>query len=155
MKKVMIFLFLTAFTSSCEKRETVDLTYLCKFPENLISSCYYGISNYQNTEIVIKDAEAYHDFENAIRAQLLNTDCDTATLPYIDFSLWTLLGEKTQGGGCSAEYDRRIGENNKEKKVTYTITVVYSGQCYMLLGSWNWVLVPKLKEGYTVESRVE
>jgi hypothetical protein len=61
-----------------------------------------------------------------------------------------LLGKHTSGGGCHAEYIRKIYEDDCDKVITYEIIVEYSGGCDMLIGNWNWVYIPKLLVDYTV-----
>lgn len=156
MKKLFFCLISISFLLiACEKENVTDITDRCLFHDDLLGTCFYGISSYANEEIIIKDNEAYQVFEDSIRIHPLNTNCDTASLTPIDFNVFTLLAKKTSGGGCSVIYDRKVLKDSENKKIIYKIKVQYEGPCDMLISSWNWVYIPKLEEGYSVEFQVE
>jgi hypothetical protein len=75
--------------------------------------------------------------------------------PSIDFSEYTLLGVYASGGGCDIQFIRRVEERPDAGKYTYTIEVRECGMCDMLRYSMNWVLVPKLPDGWMVEFSIE
>ena len=72
----------------------------------------------------------------------------------IDFSKYTVLENFVKTGGCSAVYERNVSKDIIHKKIVYTITIHRCGICKILLMSWNWVLVPKIPEDYTIEYKV-
>ena len=82
-------------------------------------------------------------------------DCDTSELPEIDFSKYTLLSKLTQGGGCTATYQRKILNDTKNRKIIYEIAVDYEGKCEMLIGNWNFVFVPKTPDDYSVDFQIK
>lgn len=144
------------FIASCEKSDKIiEITNDCKFYDNILSTCFYGISGSKYNEIIITDNETYQTFGDSIRIHPANVDCDTAKLPYIDFNKYSLLGKRTNGGGCSAKYDRKILKDIENKKIIYQISVVYEGNCKMLLGSMNWAYIPKLPNDYKVEFKLK
>ena len=51
---------------------------------------------------------------------------------------------------------KRLGNayNPTHKKIVYTVTVHQCGGCEKNNTSWNWVLVPKIPEDYTIEFKV-
>lgn len=152
-----ILLFAIAFTG-CEKEKIDenlnDITKDSEFKE-LLSDCFNGIFQKDYSEIIITDSESYKNFEDSIRVQAGGLNCNTASLPYIDFSKFTLLGKFTQGGGCSVNYDRAVFDDTENKKIIYKISVEYSGPCDMWIFNWNWVCIPKLPEDYEVEFHVK
>ena len=108
-----------------------------------------------DTEVVITDNESYLEYFNQKRVYPYNSDCDTAELPAIDFGTYSLIGKYTEGGGCDADFRREIIDYQREKKIVYTIKVKYTGSCKMLITCMNWALIPRLKNGYEVEFKVE
>jgi hypothetical protein len=155
MKKFFFVLLIgSMFFISCKKDEKIDLTQQCVFYDNFLGVCFNRLAALEFDQFIITDNKAYQTFADSIRDHPYNINCDTATLPTIDFTKYSLLGKKTSGGGCSATYNRLILQDNNEKKLIYKITVQYKGSCSMLLASWNWVIIPKLEKGYSVEFQV-
>lgn len=149
--QILLFVFFLSCEKDCEIR---DITDQCIFHEEFLSPCFHGITSSEYNEIVISDTTVYYQFGHAIRIFPCNLNCDTARLPPIDFSKYTLLGKRTYGGGCTAEYVRQVFEDKCEKMIIYEINVEYSGGCDMLIGNWNWVYIPKLPVDFTVAFRV-
>jgi len=151
-RKIFIVLIQIIILASCEKIDkVVDLTNECEFHDNILTTCFSGISDSKYDEIVISDNETYQAFGHAIRIHPVNVDCDTAQLPFINFNKYSLLGKRTTGGGCSAKYERKIIKDLENEKIIYQISVIYEGDCYMLISSMNWVFIPKLSPDYKVE----
>ena len=149
--KIILLGLLFIFTISCEKdSELTDITSECEFYDNILSTCFYGSSNSQYDEIVFRDNDSFQEFGDTVRIYLANLDCDTAMLPVIDFSKYSLLSKSTNGGGCSATYQRKVLKDTKNRKIIYEISVDYEGVCDMLLGSRNWAIIPKIPDNYTV-----
>lgn len=137
---------------SCNKdSEVIDITDDCEFYDNILSTCFYGTSGSEYDEIVFRDNDSYQEFGDIVRIYPVNLDCDTAQLPIIDFNNYSLLTKRTNGGGCSATYKRKVIKDAENKKIIYEIAVDYEGTCEMLLGSRNWALVPKILDDYNVE----
>lgn len=152
MKKFFFVLLIgSMFFISCKKDEKSDLTQQCVFYDNFTGVCFNGLAAMTIKEIIITDNNTYQNFANSIRDYPYNINCDTATLPIIDFTRYTLLGKYTSGAGCSATYDRQILKDDNRKKLIYRIIVQYEGYCKMNLASFNWVIIPKLENGYSVE----
>ena len=152
MKKLFFVLLIgLMFFIACKKDEKQDLTNQCVFYDNFLSTCFYGLSTPRYDQIIITDNKTYQNFADSIRIHPYNIKCDTATLPIIDFTKYSLLGKYTGGGGCSATYYRQILQDKNGKKLIYRIIVQYEGSCSMILASWNWVIIPKLEKGCFVE----
>ena len=139
----------------CNDEEFYNYTDQCIFPESFITPCFSNISEYNSDRVIITTQTDYLAFQHAIRASFQNMPCDTAKLPEIDFSKYSLLGIESEGGGCMVDYQRNLYKDTREKKIIYDVKVTYSGFCFMLIGSWNWVYIPKLQSGYSVEFRLE
>ncbi len=72
----------------------------------------------------------------------------------VDFSKYTLLGNYAQGG-CDAAFTRSVIPDDNNKRYNYTVKVRQAGLCKKLVYSMNWVLVPKLPPGYSVDFRIK
>jgi hypothetical protein len=152
--KLLKFLILYAVLSlfSCDKGgEVIDITNDCKFYSNILSTCFYMSNDYDYDEIVIRDNDSYQRFSDAIRIPSSIVDCDTAQLPPIDFTYYTLLSKQTGGGGCHATYLRKVIKDTEHKKIIYEIEVKYEGICAMIISNRNWVIVPKIPDDYNIE----
>ena len=71
--------------------------------------------------------------------------------PQIDFSEYSLLGFWTTGGGCNIRFIREVSRDDTNNKYLYEIRVNECGSCEMLRYDANFVLVPRLPDGYTVD----
>ena len=96
---------------------------------------------YLQEEKVVIDSEA--DF----RHYFDSTDCEQ---PAIDFTRHTLLGFYGEGQ-CSVKYIRKVERDEENKLYRYTLKIRSCGLCKKLAISYNWVIVPKLPLGWTVE----
>lgn len=144
---------LLVFTA-CEDKDPEDITGRVEFDFRISNPCFYGYNGTANEEMVIRDEAAYERFAEEIRIDLQNADCDTASLPPIDFSQHSLIGVYTRGGGCKADYERTVSLNHDDRQVTYQVSVTYSGLCYMLISHFNWALIPALPSNYSVHFEV-
>lgn len=156
MRKTPFILFIiTIILTGCSKDGFIDdITAQTDFREIITNPCFYGIGGSEFDEIVINDNESYQDFGDSIRIYPINLDCDTASLPYIDFNNYTLVGKSTLGGGCGAVYVRKMFKDNSNKIIVYEIDVEYIGNCYMSISNRNWSIIPKLSKDYEVVFRV-
>lgn len=95
-------------------------------------------------EFVIRDDSAYMQ---------LFSDAHQCTPPEIDFTRYTLLGLYADGG-CEASFARKVTRDDSEDSFHYTVKVKDCGDCESLQVSYNWVLVPRLPDGWTVTFEV-
>ena len=103
-------------------------------------------------EVVINDSVSYKALEDSMLVRTF-PGCDTAHFVHIDFNTNTLIGKKIGMGVCDS-ICREIVADTVQKKYIYTIRhkQFVGGICggaYKI--SMNWVLVPKLPDGYKVE----
>ena len=148
----MIFFLLLGLVVGCEK------PLLC-----------IGLKN-KNSGIIVSDLDIgkylwpdqlpqdeYIITNDSVYAELLElipNDRRDDKIPAVDFEKHTVLGKYASGGGCDIAFHRNVEKNNRRKMYVYTIKVKTCGFCEKLGMSMNWVLVPKLPEGYTVKFEV-
>ena len=123
-------------------------------------SCYEPAVTYANPKsgknnIVIDNAtsfQTYFDYKNYYDSTRFgaNFPCLNYQLEPVDFSKYMLLGNYA-AGGCNVAFTRIVEQDEQAKKYSYTVKVREAGACKKLEYSMNWVLVPKLPAGYTVE----
>jgi len=99
----------------------------------------------------IVDQEFVVDRQEELDSLYQEHECDSIEDPEIDFSKSTLLGIYTSGGGCNIQFIREVEKEEENKKYVYTIRIRECGWCDMGFISMNWVLVPKLPEGWIVK----
>jgi hypothetical protein len=96
----------------------------------------------QQEKFTIDDYAAY---------TLLFPGCD---VPSIDFRNYTLLG-LSASGGCEVKFIREVKRLDDEHRYHYKVTVKECGRCKKLGTSYNWVIVPKLPNNWTVSFEIE
>lgn len=101
---------------------------------------------------VIDDSTEYAALKSAFSQSLF---CEESNFPSIDFEEYTLLGQWSDGGGCTINYYRSVADLSDSKEYLYTVTVQSCGFCEMYGFSYNWVLVPKLPIDYTVRFQLK
>lgn len=146
-----LLILLSVFISSCSKDTYIDITDQCVFPQLFTNQCFWGNPGGEYDEIVFISNDEFESFTDSIRIFPININCDTATVPYIDFDAYTLLGKYTKGGGCNVDYERRVFKDVTNQTIIYEINMDYSGTCLLLITSRNWVLIPKSVNNYSVE----
>jgi hypothetical protein len=152
MKKSLIAIILFSLTFiACEEDKLIDITDQCKFENIIFGECFTRFYNYGQDQIVITNNETYLIFCDSVRVLPYSPNCDSATPEIINFTQYSLLAVSTGGGGCDAYYERKILKDIQHKKIIYKIKARYTGECMAILSSWNWVLIPKIEEGYSVE----
>jgi len=116
--------------------------------ENMEFGCFFSLPNDQ---LEIRTQEAYTTFSESI---VNNTQGMACNFPSIDFEKNSLIGVTTKGTGCSRSYLRSFSESDNNTYL-YKVTVRECGQCEPLETNNNLILVPKLKEGWTVKFESE
>lgn len=155
MRKAMLLPILFLLFTACDDKSPEDITDEVELDVDILSACFSGFDGFEYEQLVIRDAAAYQQLEEETRADIQHVNCDTASLPSIDFSRYTLIGVNTSGGGCGADYQRKVIWDEADERVTYHVSVTYSGPCYMLIGSFNWALIPALPEDFAVRFEVK
>jgi hypothetical protein len=116
----------------------------------------------ENTGIIVESVDfscdtPYRDGSFIINSQNeldsiidLNSGCNR---PSIDFAQYTVLGRYAYAS-CVGSYYREVVSDTANQQYNYSISVISCGDCDCLCENMNWVLVPKLPEGYAVEFTV-
>ncbi|MBD2699086.1 hypothetical protein IC229_00440 [Spirosoma sp. BT702] len=108
----------------------------------------------RNNIVIDNDSSfrAYFDYKNYYDSTRFdrNFSCLNYQLEPVNFSKYSLLGNYA-AGGCDVAFTRTVERDDMAKKYIYTVKVREAGACKKLEYSMNWVLVPKLPMGYTVE----
>jgi hypothetical protein len=112
-----------------------------------ISGCF---DESVSDERIIRTQQAYAALAQGPDGQ----QCPYGSFPEIDFDRYTLLG-KYASGKCKAKFFRQVLQDDAAKTVTFNILVKDRGLCKSAAISWNWVLVPKIPEDYTITFNVE
>jgi len=149
-------ILLVVFVTCCVKNDkdddsTIQVKYL---PNNFFGPCFDDYFGKTFDEIIITNNVSYKLFGDSIRSKAINLNCSNTIITPIDFSKYILIGKYTIGGGCSVTYKRQIIDDEENKKITYQITTTYSGTCYKSFFSFNWALIPKIPDEYTLEFQV-
>jgi hypothetical protein len=77
--------------------------------------------------------------------------CCAARLDSLNFAQYDILGLSTVNQGQQSTYLREVHRDETNKKVIYTVTERYCKRSSPVEGQGNFVLVPKLPSGYSVE----
>ena len=120
----------------------LDVVYL-----NDLGPCFPIFSSTSSSGYVINDSKSFQTFRDSTVSK--NIACDTASLPNIDFSQYTLIGITTKGT-CSLHNLKEVIDDKEHLKYIYKIQVISTGSCYVLAITMNWALVPKLPSNYNV-----
>ena len=99
---------------------------------------------------IIRDESTYRLMFNSSPTSL-----PTCSLPTIDFNNFDLLGLPAEGSGCDIKYIRNVKRVENKQKYEYSVKVRTCGLCKMLGTSDNWILVPKIPEGWSISFEVE
>ncbi|MEN8958615.1 MAG: hypothetical protein ABF242_10625 [Flavobacteriales bacterium] len=145
MKKIIFITTILALGYSCNKIN-------CSLPAQTNGTGEI-ISNAEIVQTNILDVDFNREY--VINSDSANTidakvEFNNGTTDSINFTNYTLLGKWAEGG-CNVVIERDVERKNSEKRLIYTLEVHECGNCDMLTGSMNWVLVPKIPEDYTVE----
>jgi hypothetical protein len=154
--KSLLVILLSILSASCEReKELIEITSECKFHDNILTTCFSGDISTEYDEYIFRNNNSFQNYGDQSRINPININCDTAQLPNIDFSKFSLLTKITIGGGCNANYERTITKDTKNKKIIYQITATYNGHCYMQIINRNWVVTPKIPDDYTIVFNVD
>jgi hypothetical protein len=157
MKPILILILLfTLFVpggSSCSKEKTdsqkieLKITYL-----NSIGECYKFTDSHRG--YVINDSISFQSIGDSAKVAW-PTLCDSAKLPKIDFSKYSLLGKLTITSPCD-KINREVLLDSINKKYVFNINIQHTQESciYIAVPNMNWVLVPKLPIKYAVEFNV-
>jgi hypothetical protein len=149
----------TAYNNSINKTEKkanplTDITDKCVFPKANTSNTSFCFSAINYFSKVITNQASYIEFENSIWCPWHRV-YDTAHLfNNIDFEKYSLLVCVTTYSGCSY-YKRMVYKDEVDKKIVYKITLKDDSRLEVIIFDMNFVFIPKLPIGYTVEFQVD
>ncbi|MDY0142277.1 MAG: hypothetical protein RBR97_10315 [Bacteroidales bacterium] len=135
-----LIVFMLLF-SSCEKEDIFEGIIVKEFDTGY---CLPPFGNEPNEYIITNDS-LYQDL-----LTLGTVVCEDYTLPEIDFAIYSLLGKFTVSDGEVKYYKREVIKDVGSLKYTYKIYMKCKNNSKAAV-SMNWVLVPKLPAGYSVE----
>ena len=111
--------------------------------------------DYTVDQYIITNDSTYQALSVNLKYDFVNRpECNNAEPQLIDFLKHSLLGHYASGG-CEVDFIREVTDDNANQRYIYTIKVLECGRCKKLQVSMNWVLVPKLPQGYTVKFEVK
>jgi hypothetical protein len=136
MKNILVLLII--FTTACKKCPLVPASSLA-FEEGTLGFCLS--SKISKTEYIIENETQLND--------LFLTEKCTGQVPSIDFANKTLLGKYTSGQ-CDVKIKKSLQKDDKNKTYTYYISICEKGNCKKMVSNMNWIIVDKVKAGYSV-----
>ncbi|MDD2635971.1 MAG: hypothetical protein PHW82_10775 [Bacteroidales bacterium] len=142
--KITFFLSILFF-SSCETEDVFEGIIVKEFDTG---RCFPPFGQ-EPDEYVITDDSLYQSM-----LTIGTIVCDDYTLPEIDFTSYTLLGKYTVSNGEVKYYEREVIKDKGSSKYIYNIYMKCKNNNKAAI-SMNWVLVPKLPAGYSVEFIVD
>ena len=142
---IILAAFLTVIFQSCQKENIYEGIIVSEFD---FGRCFPPFGEAGDEYVITNDSL----YRNLLKFGV--TVCENYTLPDIDFSTYTLLGKYTVSDGEPKYYKREVIKDENRKKYIYSIFIKCKNN-YKAALSMNWVLVPKLPEGYSVEFSVE
>ena len=151
MKKSIIILFTVLFILaifSCNK--SPKCWGKTESTEGLIESDFNPCLN---CNILVNPDESYvinSDAEYQELSLLAHSNQTVCQFENINFNNYTLLG-KSIWASCKYKIKRNVIEDEDNNKYIYTIELKECGNCSDLTKIDNWVLVPKIPIGYSVE----
>ena len=142
--KFTVISFILLF-SSCEKEDIFEGIIVKEFD---IGRCFPPFGNEPDKYVITNDSL----YQNLLTYGTIV--CDSYTLPDIDFVTYTLLGKFTVSDGEVKYYKREVIKDEDNMKYIYNIYMKCKNNSKAAI-SMNWVLVPKLPAGYSVEFTVD
>ena len=100
-------------------------------------------AGYQENFVITTDSAYQKTFLNDATGQ------PTCNLPKIDFSTYSLLGQRASGQ-CDVKFIREVTRVDSERKYHYKVVAKNCGACKKETYSDNWVTVPRVPNGWTV-----
>lgn len=151
MKNKFLFFLIISLLLSCNKEDIITGVIV---QEVDLSICLSSVLDYEtDNEFIFKEDSTYDNFLNLHKAEI-EQNCENYQFPEIDFSSYSLIGKLTMAEGKIKYYKREVIINDDNSKYIYTITVYTKSFNKIQAVDYNWVLVPKIPENYTVEFNI-
>ncbi len=106
-----------------------------------------------NCNVLINPDSSYiinSDLEYQELSLLANSNQTICQFENINFNNYSLLG-KSVWASCKYKLNRNVTEDKANNKYIYTIELKECGSCSDLTKIDNWVLVPKIPTGYSID----
>lgn len=160
MRNLLIVLITFFLLNGCEKNEGIyeiqDVIYL-ENKELFNSITCFSVSNINLSEgFVIADNKEYQELTDSMRINPINpnVNCDTASLVYINFSEYSLIGIMTTYGTCDT-IKRKVLFDDSNNYIYNVDIKEYTGSCnLMLVMNLNLALIPKIPDNHIVEFEI-
>lgn len=151
MKYKILIITLCFLIISCTKADEISGIIVQEI--NLSECLNKVLDNETETEFIIKNDSIFNQLieKHTDEIELL---CINNDIPSIDFKKYSLLGKFTEADGKIRYYERSVTEDRVNKKYIYSIIIHAKGFRKILAIDYNWVLVPKIPDNYTVEFKV-
>ncbi len=138
MKKYTILIpYLFLILVSCKKddnRTLLDTTFF------ELDDCF-SVNSLADQSLIITNNDDYLYFEDEIRRHFYPS-CDSVYLPDIDFTKNFFTGIYTSSAGCQVTYTRKVYYNSTQNRYDYEITRETTGDCEILVTSFNCAIIP-------------
>lgn len=82
---------------------------------------------------------------------VFGTQFPNCKVPEVDFENEMILGCFAQASGCEVLFHKEVQRIEPLRRYLFTVTTQSCGNCRSSFTSYNWVRVPRLPAGYTVE----
>lgn len=151
MKKLIsIFIIIISFSACSKGLDSVECESKNTDKGLIESSIDFGTCIYEikTKKFIIQNPTDYTELQEEINNGKIGSD--NCSYPIIDFEKHTLLGQYAQATGCTINFNRNVAVDSTIKQVNYIINTEGCGACEMLGYSYNYVLVKKIDDTYTI-----
>ena len=145
--RLLLYIFLLFGLSSCHKSPK------CWGKKELNSQEISTINPCSNCSLLVNPDSCFvinSNDEYNLLSTYTHSNQTICLFNEIDFSKFTLLG-KTIWGKCKFKVKRNLEINLEQQQYIFTIELIECGNCIEENKIDNWVLVPKIPSGYSVE----
>lgn len=113
--------------------------------QNIVIKCSSG----ECKKCIINNEQ---DYQALLKYRSPHPDCTDYTLPSIDFTKYTLIGQAITVGGCKRpDIEKELIRIPSDKKYILKTFVEQHGTCKRLFHNSIWIIIPKIESDYTVE----
>lgn len=146
MKKILILVIALFFSNQIFAQE-IGKIIPC---EEIIIGCRIVK---HGEKYVIKDENEY---QSLLNNRSPHPDCSGYTLPYIDFTKYTLLGIDETAKGCKKPtFQYEIYFDYQNNKYFFDLIITVYGECEVANPVKIWCLIPKMPENSVVDFKIK
>ena len=141
-----IFIFFVLAFFSCKNYTSLPSLEVIPFDTN---ECYQVVVD---GRYVLSDETEYQSVIQTFKVDSLQfPNCHDILPPIVSFNDYTLLGIRKCGSGCETIFEQNVWLDEPNEKYIFEVKVEEIGSCEPWRCQMNWVLVPRLPDGYMVE----